>query len=105
MHGLPLQTCANLFATANRNSKNIIIVIVVVVVVVVIIIIIIIIRKNRDSAVGIAMGYGLDGRGSIPCRGKNSSFLHGVQNGSGAQPASSLMGTGGSFPGGKAAGP
>jgi hypothetical protein len=33
----------------------------------------------------------------------NFSLHHRVQNGSGAHPASYLMGTGGSFPGGKAA--
>jgi hypothetical protein len=42
------------------------------------------------------------GRGSSPGRVKN--FLHVVQTGSGADPASYSMGTGGSFPGGKAAG-
>jgi hypothetical protein len=46
---------------------------------------------SRDSAVGIATAYGLDDR----------RF---VQTGSGAHPASYLVGTGGSFPGDKAAG-
>jgi hypothetical protein len=36
--------------------------------------------------------------------GQELSLLHVVQTGSGAHPASYLMGTGGSFPGGKAAG-
>jgi hypothetical protein len=60
---------------------------------------------SRDSVVGIATGYWLDNRGgqsSSPGRVKN--FLHVVQTGSGANPASYPMGTGGSFPRGKAAG-
>jgi len=50
---------------------------------------------------------GLDDRGSrvrFPAEAGNFSLHHRVQNGSGAHPASYLMGTGGSFPGGKAAG-
>jgi hypothetical protein len=58
-------------------------------------------RMSRDSSVGIAKGYGLDGRGSIP---GDFSLLHGVHTGSGAHPAYYTMGTGGDFPGGKAAG-
>jgi hypothetical protein len=62
----------------------------------------------RDSSVGIALGYGLDDRGSrvrFPAGAGNFSLHHRVQNGSGAHPASSSpMGTRGSFPGGKAAG-
>jgi hypothetical protein len=50
---------------------------------------------NLVSVVGIAMGYGLDGPGSIPGS---------VQTDSGAHLASCPMGTGGYFPGGKAAG-
>jgi hypothetical protein len=46
-----------------------------------------------DSSVGIATGYGLDGLGSIPGRGKR--FLHSVQTGSGPHPASYPMGTDG----------
>jgi hypothetical protein len=49
-------------------------------------------------SVGIAMGYGLDGRGSSPGRGKS------VLTASGAHPASHPMSTGGILPGGKAAG-
>jgi hypothetical protein len=63
--------------------------------------------ESRDSSVGIAMGYGLDDRGSrvrFPAAAGNFSFHHSVQNGSGAHPASYPMGTGGSFLGGKAAG-
>jgi hypothetical protein len=55
---------------------------------------------------GIALGYGLDYRGSrvrFPVGAGNFS-LHRVQNGSGVHPASYPMGTRGFFPGGKAAG-
>jgi hypothetical protein len=59
-----------------------------------------------DSSIGIALGYGLDDWGSrirfLEGAG-NFSLHHRVQNGSGAHPASYPMGTGGSFPGGKAA--
>jgi len=51
--------------------------------------------------------FSLDDRGSrvrFPAAAGNFSFHHRVQNGSGAYPASYLMGIGGSFPGGKAAG-
>jgi hypothetical protein len=51
---------------------------------------------SQDSAVGIATGYGLDGRGV--------RVSHIVHTGSGAHPASYPMGTGGSFLSGKAAG-
>jgi hypothetical protein len=60
--------------------------------------------KSRDSSVGIALGYGLDDRGSrvrFPTGAGNFS-LH--QNASGAHPASYPMGTRGSFPRSKAAG-
>jgi hypothetical protein len=62
--------------------------------------------ESRDSSVGIATGYGLDDRGvgvRVPV-GSEYSLLHIVQTGSGAHPASYPMGTGGSFPDGKAAG-
>jgi hypothetical protein len=58
-------------------------------------------------AIGIALGYGLDYRGSrvrFPAGAGNFSLHHRVQNGSGAHPASYPIGTRGSFPGGKAAG-
>jgi hypothetical protein len=61
----------------------------------------------RDSSVGIALGYGLDDRGSrirFLERAGNFSLHHRVQNGSGAHPASYPMGIRCSFPGGKAAG-
>jgi hypothetical protein len=63
--------------------------------------------ENRDSSVGIALGYGLDDQGSkvrFPAGAGNFSFHHCVQNGSGSHPASYPMFTRGSFPGGKAAG-
>jgi hypothetical protein len=59
--------------------------------------------KSRDSSVGIALGYGLNDRGSrvrFPAGAVNFSH-HRVQNGSGAHPASYPMRTRGSFPGGK----
>jgi hypothetical protein len=62
---------------------------------------------SRDSVVVIATGYGLDDRAvgvPNPGRVKNFSLLHVFQTCSGAHPASYPMGTGGSFPGGKAAG-
>jgi hypothetical protein len=65
------------------------------------------IYKNRDSSVGIALGYGLDDRGSrvlFSAGAGNFSLHHRVQNGSEAHPASYPMGPRGSFPGGKAAG-
>jgi hypothetical protein len=46
----------------------------------------------------------MDGRGSILSMGKNVSLFHNVQTGSGAHPASYLIGTGGSFPEGETAG-
>jgi hypothetical protein len=61
--------------------------------------------KSRDSSVGIALGYGLEDRGSrvrFPERVVNFSLHHRLRNGSGANPASYPIGTRGSFPGGKA---
>jgi hypothetical protein len=54
------------------------------------------IEKSRDSSVGIALGYGLDDRGSrvrFTAGAGNFSLHHRVQNGSGAHPASYPMGT------------
>jgi hypothetical protein len=62
--------------------------------------------KSSDSSVGIALGYGLDDRGSrvrFPAGAGNFSVHQRVQNGSRAHPASYPMGTRGCFPGGKAA--
>jgi hypothetical protein len=62
---------------------------------------------NLCLSVGIALGYGLDGRGSgvrFPSGAGNFSLHHRVQKDSGAHPASYPMGTRSSFPGGKAAG-
>jgi hypothetical protein len=58
---------------------------------------------RRDSSVGISTGYGLDGRGSFPVKARLFS-LRSVQTGSGVHPAYYTLGTGDSFPGGKAAG-
>jgi hypothetical protein len=61
---------------------------------------------SRGSEVGIATVYGQEDRG-VGVRvsvGSEFSLLHIVQTGSGAHPTSYLMGTGGSFPGGRAAG-
>jgi hypothetical protein len=52
--------------------------------------------KSRDSSVGIALGYGLDDRGSrvrFPAGYGNFSLHQRVQNGSGDHPASYPMGT------------
>jgi hypothetical protein len=57
--------------------------------------------KSRNSSVGIALGYGLDDRGSGV---RFPAIHHRVQNGSGAHPASYPVGTRGSFSAGKAAG-
>jgi hypothetical protein len=64
-------------------------------------------ENSCDSSVGIALGHRLDDRGSrvpFPAGAGNFSLHHRVHNGSGAHPASYPRGTGGSFPGGKAAG-
>jgi hypothetical protein len=53
------------------------------------------------SSVGIALDYGLEDRGArvrLPAGAGNVSLHHRVQNGSGAHPASYLMGTRGLFP-------
>jgi hypothetical protein len=58
--------------------------------------------ESRDSSVRIALGYGLDDRGSrvrFPTGAGNFSLHHRVQNGSGAHPTSYPMGNECSFPG------
>jgi hypothetical protein len=58
--------------------------------------------QSRDSSVGIALGYGLNDRGSrvrFQAGTGNFSLHHRVQNGSGTHPASYPMGARGSFPG------
>jgi hypothetical protein len=60
-----------------------------------------------DSSVGIALGYGLDDRGSrvrFLAGAGNFSLHYWLQNGSGTHPASYPMGIRGSFPEGKLAG-
>jgi hypothetical protein len=67
----------------------------------------IIIIITRGSSVGIALGYGLNDRGSrarFPATDGNFSLRHRVPDGSGAHPASYSMGTRGSFLGCKATG-
>jgi hypothetical protein len=64
-------------------------------------------KKSRDSSVGIALGYGLYDGGSrvrFTAVAGNFSHHHRAQIGSGAHPASYLLGTRGFFPGRKAAG-
>jgi hypothetical protein len=64
-------------------------------------------NKSLDSSVDIALGYGLDDRGSrfrFPAEAGNFSLHYRVKNSSGAHPASYPMGTRVSFLGGKAAG-
>jgi hypothetical protein len=56
--------------------------------------------ESRDSLVGIALGYGLDDRGSkvpFPAGAGNFSLHHRVQNGCGAHSVSYPMGTRCSF--------
>jgi hypothetical protein len=56
----------------------------------------------RDSSVGIALGYGLDDRGSrfrFSAGAGNFSLHRGIRNGSGTHPASYPVGNKGSFPG------
>jgi hypothetical protein len=63
--------------------------------------------SSCDSSVGIALGCGLDDRGSrvrFPAGVGNFSLHHYVQNGPWSHPASYPMGTRSSFPKGKAAG-
>jgi hypothetical protein len=61
---------------------------------------------SRGGAVGTVTAYGLNDRGvgvRVPV-GSKFSLLHIIQTGSGVHPASYSMGTGVSFPGGKAPG-
>jgi hypothetical protein len=60
------------------------------------------VTDSRDSSVGIALGYGLDNRGSrvrFLAEAENFSLHHRVQNGSEAHPSSYAMGSRGTFPG------
>jgi hypothetical protein len=64
-------------------------------------------HRVHNSSVGIALGYGLDDRGSrvrFPAGAGNFSLHYRLQNGSGAHPVSYPMGTRGSFPVGKVTG-
>jgi hypothetical protein len=64
------------------------------------------VKNSHDSSDGIALGYGLDDRGSkIQFSAEAGNFsLHRVQNVSRVHPASYPMGTRNSFTGGKASG-
>jgi hypothetical protein len=65
------------------------------------------VHDSRDSSVGIATDDGLDNRDSrvrFPVGAGNFSLHHRVHNDFRDYSASYPMGTGGSFPGGKAAG-
>jgi hypothetical protein len=60
---------------------------------------------SRDSVVGIATGYRTTEQSEFKSRyGQKFSLLQVVHTGSGIHPISYPMGTGGSFPGGKATG-
>jgi hypothetical protein len=62
---------------------------------------------SRDNSVSLALGYGLDGRGSrfrFPSGAGNFSLHHRVQNGFGVHTDRYPMGTRGSFPGDKMTG-
>jgi hypothetical protein len=78
----------------------VVVVVVIIIIVVVVVVVVVVNIKNHDSSVGIALGYGLDDRGSrvrVLVGAGNFSLHHRVQNGSGAHPASYPMGTSGSF--------
>jgi hypothetical protein len=53
---------------------------------------------NGESSVGIAEGYRLGGRGSIPGRAKRVFSLYGACTAPGAHPVSCLLDTGALFP-------
>jgi hypothetical protein len=59
---------------------------------------------NHTEMSTVSLIGGLDDRGSIPSKGKDSSLFHSAQTSSGAHPASYPMVTEGSISGGKAAG-
>jgi hypothetical protein len=58
-------------------------------------------RKSRVAESSVSY-HALDDRGSILYRDREFSYTLCNQTGSGANPASCTVGTGGSFPGGKA---
>jgi hypothetical protein len=63
--------------------------------------------ESRDSAVGIAAGYWLDGQRvgvRLPAEARDFSLLHSAQTDPGTLPTSYTMGSGGCFREGKAAG-
>jgi hypothetical protein len=52
----------------------------------------------QGSSLGIATGFGLDGKIQFLAGARDFSLLHSTQTGSGAHPTSFSMGTGVSFP-------
>jgi hypothetical protein len=60
-------------------------------------------ERSWATSVGIATEHGLDGMYSNPGKEQDFSFFRNVQTGSGVHQAFYPMGTGGDFPGGKAA--
>jgi hypothetical protein len=58
---------------------------------------------SRVSSVGIAKGYRLNGRDSIPGSVNRFSLFHSIWSGPGAHPASYSLNTGVSSPAGKTA--
>jgi len=60
-------------------------------------------KVEQDSSVNIVTNPQAGKLGFNSCRGRDSSLHHHVQTRSGSHPASSPVGTGGYFPGGKAA--
>jgi hypothetical protein len=63
----------------------------------------IVFQLTTKTSFGIATGNGLSRGVQFPAGAWDFSFLHSVQTGSEAHPTSSLVGTGGSFPGDKGA--
>jgi hypothetical protein len=61
-------------------------------------------ETSRDSTVGIATSYMLDGQGSSPDRSRDFSLLHNVETVPGVHPYAYPIGTGGPFLGGNKTG-
>jgi hypothetical protein len=59
--------------------------------------------RAGTAPVSIATGYGMDGRGSIPSRGMRFFCTPQCRDWLWGPPASYIIGSGGPFPGGKAA--